>query len=178
MIEIASPMPPQRNPFLPMVVRQRRSPLLKAAPQTSRDRQRRRQITSRRKRKTFPRHRPSIQIIFDRRSDRSITGPRGPQIPIVVQAASTLSGAISPAHPDRRSFLKTGAIASTALVAGAALAEEALAAGSIPQGDVDILRLLAAAESSRPISGGNLTFAEFSIRKNQARAGIRASSHR
>ena len=80
---------------------------------------------------------------------------------------------------DRLSFLKTGAIGSTALVAGAALAEEALAAGSIPQGDVDILRLLAAAESSRPISGCNLTsFAEFSIRKNRARAGIRASSHR
>jgi hypothetical protein len=41
MIEIASPKPPQRNPFLPMVVRQRRWPLLNAAPQTSRDRRRR-----------------------------------------------------------------------------------------------------------------------------------------
>jgi hypothetical protein len=47
---------------------------------------------------------------------------------------------------DRRSFLRTGAIAGTALVAGATLAEEALATGSIPQGDIDILRLLAAAE--------------------------------
>ena len=71
---------------------------------------------------------------------------------------------------DRRSFLKTGAIASTALVAGAALAEEALATGSIPQGDIAILRLLAAAESSGPISGCNITsFAEFNIRKNRAK---------
>ncbi len=35
MIEIASPKPPQRNPFLPMVVRQRQWPLLEADPQTS-----------------------------------------------------------------------------------------------------------------------------------------------
>src|SRR3984893_533252 len=47
---------------------------------------------------------------------------------------------------DRRSFLKTGGIAGAALVAGATLAEEALATGSIPQGDIDILRFLAAAE--------------------------------
>ena len=47
---------------------------------------------------------------------------------------------------DRRSFLKTGGIAGAALVAGATLAEEALATGSIPQGDIDILSFLAAAE--------------------------------
>src|ERR1700730_3697946 len=47
---------------------------------------------------------------------------------------------------DRRSFLKTGGIAGAALVAGATRAEEALAWGSIPQGDIDILRFLAAAE--------------------------------
>jgi hypothetical protein len=37
---------------------------------------------------------------------------------------------------DRRSFLRTGAIASTALVAGASLGEKALALGSIPPGDI------------------------------------------
>jgi len=50
-------------------------------------------------------------------------------------------------HADRRSFLKTGAIASTALIAGATLGEEALANGSIPEGDIHILRFLAAAET-------------------------------
>ncbi len=49
-------------------------------------------------------------------------------------------------HLDRRSLLRTGAIASTALVAGATVAEEALALGSIPDGDIAILRFLAAAE--------------------------------
>ena len=53
---------------------------------------------------------------------------------------------------DRRSFLRTGAIAGAALAAGAsgAFAEEVaveLASKSpIPKGDIDILRFLAAAE--------------------------------
>jgi len=47
---------------------------------------------------------------------------------------------------DRRQFLQASAIASAALVAGAALGEEALANGSIPEGDINILRFLAAAE--------------------------------
>ncbi len=54
-------------------------------------------------------------------------------------------------HADRRSFLKTGAIAGTALVAGAtAMAQQAAAdtdASNRPtKGDIDILRFLAAAE--------------------------------
>jgi TAT (twin-arginine translocation) pathway signal sequence len=48
-------------------------------------------------------------------------------------------------HSDRRSFLKAGAAASAAIAAGATFAEEARAHG-ITQGDIDILRLLAAAE--------------------------------
>jgi hypothetical protein len=51
-------------------------------------------------------------------------------------------------HADRRSFLKTGAIAGTALVASASAAS-AMAqqvAGGVPKGDIDILRFLAAVE--------------------------------
>src|ERR1700736_2153250 len=48
---------------------------------------------------------------------------------------------------DRRSFLKTGAIAGTALVAGASGAIARQVAGAdIPKGDVDILKFLAAVE--------------------------------
>lgn len=48
-------------------------------------------------------------------------------------------------HADRRNFLKTGAAAGAAIAAGATFAKEARAHG-ITQGDIDILRLLAAAE--------------------------------
>jgi hypothetical protein len=47
---------------------------------------------------------------------------------------------------DRRSFLRTGAIAGAALVAGEALAEEAATSTGPATGDIDILRFLAAAE--------------------------------
>jgi len=53
-------------------------------------------------------------------------------------------------HADRRSFLKTGAIAGTALVAGAtAMAQQVAAADDdrgLTKGDIAILRLLAAVE--------------------------------
>src|ERR1700724_4699663 len=54
-------------------------------------------------------------------------------------------------HADRRSFLRTGAIAGTALVAGAtAMAQQVAAADDsdrgLTKGDVAILRLLAAVE--------------------------------
>jgi hypothetical protein len=47
---------------------------------------------------------------------------------------------------DRRSFLRTGAIAGAALVAGEALAEEAATSTGPATGDIDIPRFLAAAE--------------------------------
>ncbi|MGH6834985.1 MAG: ferritin-like domain-containing protein [Methylocella sp.] len=49
-------------------------------------------------------------------------------------------------HADRRSFLRTGAIAGTALVAGTSLLIPEASANSIPQGDIDILKFLAVAE--------------------------------
>ena len=55
-------------------------------------------------------------------------------------------------HADRRSFLKTGAIAGTALVAGASVMAEQVAAETdasnrpLTKGDIAILRLLAAVE--------------------------------
>jgi hypothetical protein len=50
-------------------------------------------------------------------------------------------------HSDRRSFLKTGAIASTALVASASGASARRGDDTeIPEGDIAILRFLAAAE--------------------------------
>src|ERR1700680_4841742 len=54
-------------------------------------------------------------------------------------------------HADRRSFLKTGAIAGTALVAGATAMAQQLAAADdsdrgLTKGDIAILRLLAAVE--------------------------------
>ena len=53
-------------------------------------------------------------------------------------------------HADRRSFLKTGAIAGTALVAGASVMAQQVAADTdasnrpLTKGDIAILRLLAA----------------------------------
>ena len=55
-------------------------------------------------------------------------------------------------HADRRSFLKTGAIAGTALVAGASVMAQQVAAETdasnrpLNKGDIAILRLLAAVE--------------------------------
>jgi hypothetical protein len=55
-------------------------------------------------------------------------------------------------HADRRSFLKTGAIAGTALVAGASVMAQQVAAETdasnrpLTKGDIAILRLLAAVE--------------------------------
>jgi len=55
-------------------------------------------------------------------------------------------------HADRRSFLKTGAIAGTALVAGASVMAQQVAADTdasnrpLTKGDIAILRLLAAVE--------------------------------
>jgi hypothetical protein len=47
---------------------------------------------------------------------------------------------------DRRNFLRTGALAGTALVAGASVPIPEASANSIPKGDVAILRLLSAVE--------------------------------
>ena len=80
-------------------------------------------------------------------------------------------------HADRRSFLRTGAIAGTALVAGAtAMAEQVARAedsdARITKGDIAILRFLAAADKSRAISGNNTTNSEESkIAKFQAVRG-------
>lgn len=65
MIEIASPKPPQRNPFLPMVVRQRQWPLLEADPQTSRERRRRAKshLDVSRRRSIVTRHPPKSSSI-------------------------------------------------------------------------------------------------------------------
>jgi hypothetical protein len=47
---------------------------------------------------------------------------------------------------DRRNFLRTGALAGTALVAGTSVPIPEASANSIPKGDVDILRFLSAIE--------------------------------
>jgi hypothetical protein len=47
---------------------------------------------------------------------------------------------------DRRNFLRTGALAGTALVAGTSVPIPEASANSIPKGDVDILRFLSAVE--------------------------------
>jgi hypothetical protein len=75
--------------------------------------------------------------------------------------------------------LEAGAVASTALVASASLAEEALAAAPIPQGDIYILRLLAAAEIlETDLWVQYNSFAESRTTKSQAATATRRSPKR
>ena len=88
-------------------------------------------------------------------------------------------------HADRRSFLKTGTIAGTALVAGAsgAIAQQVANTGNsnapLTKGDIDILRFLAVAEILESDLWDNTTNSEESrIAKSPPAAGTRNTPRR